>query len=291
MDRLSVTDEIITRQYFDETGSINNNQVLLPNYLVPELFESLHGKDHKHPGISKMLIEICQKNYYPGIAEIVKKRVQGCEICIKDKRVPNFSITPELLNVPEWDLGPEDAMQIDLLPNLPPSGGYENIITAMDVFSRYLFAYPITDASATNTAKVIIDIMTKHTYLPTILITDKSTAFTSNLVAEIARILEIQVKCATTKHPQTIGKLERTHASLKTNLKMATGDYRRQWHKYLPLAVLNYNTFYHANLGCEPSRIFHGRIPYNILDHQLGLKLNPKVLPTTDFADEFQRRT
>ena len=291
MDRLSVTDEIITRQYFDETGAVKYNQVLLPKHLVQELLESLHGKANKHPGISKMLIEIRQKYYYPGIAKIVKKWVQGCEICIKDKRIPNSSITPELLNLPEWDLGPEDAMQIDLLPNLPPSGGYENIITAMDVFSRYLFAYPVTDATATNTAKVIIDIMTKHTYLPTTLITDKGTAFTSKLVAEIAQILGIQIKCATTKHPQTIGKLERTHASLKTNLKMASGDYRRQWHKYLPLAVLNYNTTYHATLGCEPSRIFHGRIPYNILDHKLGLNPNPKVLPTTDFADEFQRRT
>ena len=238
-----------------------------------------------------MLIEIRQKYHYPGIAKIVKKWVQGCETCIKDKRIPNSTITPELLNLPEWDLGPEDAMQIDLLPNLPPSGGYENIITAMDVFSRCLFAYPVTDASATNTAKVIIDIMTKHTYLPTTLITDKGTAFTSKLVAEVAQILGIQIKCATTKHPQTIGKVERTHASLKTNFKMASGDYRRQWHKYLPLAVLNYNTTYHATLGSEPSRIFHGRIPYNILDLKLGLNPNPKVLPTTDFADEFQRRT
>ena len=161
----------------------------------------------------------------------------------------------------------------------------------MDVFSRCLFAYPVTDASATNTAKVIIDIMTKHTYLPTTLITDKGTAFTSRLVAEVAQILGIRIKCATTKDPHTIGKLERTHASLKTNLKMASGDYRRQSHKYLPLAVLNYNTAYHATLGCEPSRIFHGRIPYNILDHKLGINPNPKVLPTTDFADEFQRRT
>ena len=217
--------------------------------------------------------------------------VARLETCIKDKRIPNPTITPELLNLPEWDLGPEDAMQIDLLPNLPPSGGYENIITAMDAFSRYLFAYPVTDASATNTAKVIIDIKTKHTYLPTTLITDKGTAFTSRLVAEVAQILGIHMKCATTKHPQTIDKLERTHASLKTNLKMASGDYRRQWHKYLPLAVLNYNTTYHATLGCEPSRIFHGRIPYNILDHKLGLNPNPKVLPTTDFADEFHRRT
>ena len=28
-------------------------------------------------------------------------------------------------------------MQIDLVPGLPPSGGYENIVTAMDVFSRF----------------------------------------------------------------------------------------------------------------------------------------------------------
>ena len=291
MDRLSVTDEIITRQYFDDTGSVKYNQVLLPKHLVAELLESLHGKATKHPGISKMLIEIRQKDYYPGIAKIVKKWVQGCEICIKDKRIPNSSITPELLNLPEWDLGAEDAMQIDLLPNLPPSAGYENIIAAMDVFSRYLFAYPVTDASAINTAKAIIDMMTKHIYLLTTLITDKGTAFTSKLVAEIAQILGIQLKCATTKLPRTIGKLERTHASLKTNLKMASGDYRRQWHKYLPLAVLNYNTTYHATLGCEPTRIFHGRIPYNILDHKLGHNPNPKVLPTTDFADEFQRRT
>ena len=99
------------------------------------------------------------------------------------------------------------------------------------------------------------------------------------------------MKCATTKHPQTIGKLERTHASLKTNLKMASGEYRRQWHKYLPLAVLNYNTSYHTSIGCEPTRVFHGRIPFNILDHKLGLNPNEKILPTTDFAEELQRKT
>ena len=59
-------------------------------------------------------------------------------------------------------------MQIDLLPELPPSGGYENIITAIDVFSKYAFAYPVSNPTAVNTAKVIIDIMTRHAYLPTL---------------------------------------------------------------------------------------------------------------------------
>ena len=182
-------------------------------------------------------------------------------------------------------------MQIDLLPNLPPSGGYENVLTAIDVLSRYLFAYPLTDASAINVAKALIDIMTKHAYLPTTLINDKGTAFTSTIIAEITQILGITLKCATTKHPQTIGKLERTHASLKTNLKMACGEDRRQWHKYLPLAVLNHNTSYHASIGCEPTRVFHGRIPFNILDHKLGNNPNEQINPTTEFAEGIQNRT
>ena len=264
---------------------------MLPQHLLRELLYSLHGTAHKHPGISKMLQEIRQRYYYPSMAKDVKKWVEGCEQCARDKRVPNATITPELLNLPEWDLGPEDAMQIDLLPNLPPSGGYENVLTAIDVFSRHLFAYPLADASAINVAKAPIDIMTKHAYLPTTLITDKGTAFTSTIIAEVTQILGITLKCATTKHPQTTGKLERTHASLKTNLKMACGEYRRQWHKYLPLAVLNHNTSYHASIGCEPTRVFHGRIPYNILDHKLGNNPNEKISPTTEFAEEIQNRT
>ena len=133
--------------------------------------------------------------------------------------------------------------------------------------------------------------MTKHSYLPTTLITDKGTAFTSTIIAEVTQILGITLKCATTKHPQTIGKLERTNASLKTNLKMACGEYRRQWHKYLPLAVLNHNTSYHASIGCEPTRVFYGRNPFNILDHKLGNNPNEQINPTTEFAEEIQNRT
>ena len=227
-DRLVQKDEILKRHYYDETGHVNFHQLLLPKHLLKELLQAIHGTAHRHSGISKMLQEIRQKYYYPRIAKHVKKWVEGFEICAKDK---NNTITPELPNLPEWDLGPENAMQIDLLPNLTASGGYQTVMTAIDVFSRYLFASTLLiEATATNVAKVIIDIMTKHSYLPTTVITDKGSTFTSTIIAEITKILGITLRCATTEPPQTIGKLERTHASLKTNLKMASGEYRRQWH-------------------------------------------------------------
>ena len=121
-----------------------------------------------------MLQEIRQKYYFPGIAKHVKNWV---ETCARDKRVQIKTITPELLNLPEWDLGPEDAMQIDLLPNLPTSGGYKTVMTAIDVFSRYLFAYPLIESTAAHVPKVTIKILTKHSYLPTIFITDKRIYF------------------------------------------------------------------------------------------------------------------
>ena len=100
-----------------------------------------------------------------------------------------------------------------------------------------------------------------------------------------------RLKCPNNaQHAQTIEILERTHASVKTQLEAATGDFRHNWHKFLPLAVLNHNTTYHASLSCEPSRVFHGRIPHNILDYKLGYNPNPKYLPQTDVAEEVQRR-
>ena len=44
LDRMSIQDEIITRQYYDETGNVKYNQVLLPKHLVTELLEPSTGK-------------------------------------------------------------------------------------------------------------------------------------------------------------------------------------------------------------------------------------------------------
>ena len=63
-------------------------------------------------------------------------------------------------------------MQIDLKPELPPSGGYETIITAIAVFSKNAFAYIVSDPTAVNTAKVVLNIMTRDAYLATLIITD-----------------------------------------------------------------------------------------------------------------------
>ena len=96
--------------------------------------------------------------------------------------------------------------------------------------------------------------MTKHAYLPTVLISDKCTAFKSNVIKEVAGVLGITLKHATTKHTRPIGLLDRSHASIQQALKIETGERRSLWQKYVNIAVLNYNTSYHTSTGCEPSQ-------------------------------------
>ena len=68
--------------------------------------------------------------------------------------------------------------------------------------------------------------MTMHAYLLTTLISDKGTAFKSHIIKEVAGVLGITLKHATTKHAQTIGLRERSHASIKQALKVETGERR-----------------------------------------------------------------
>ena len=122
--------------------------------------------------------------------------------------------------------------------------------------------------------------MTKHAYLPKTLISYKDTASMSRVSKVVASVLGITLKHATTMHAETIGLLEQSHASIKQALKMETGERRSLWHKYVSIAVLKYNTSYHTSIGCEPSRVFHGRIPYHMIDLKMGIR--PKNIPSSD---------
>ena len=79
--------------------------------------------------------------------------------------------------------------------------------------------------------------MARHAYLPTVKITDTGSKFVSNVRHEKADVLGNTIRHATTKEIPTNKDLKRTYATKKTSLEMSSGEFRKQWHKYLPLAI------------------------------------------------------
>ena len=75
------------------------------------------------------------------MAQLIRESVMSCEQCIRESLIDRGLTCPPLQNPNEHITAPEVAMPIDLVSELPPSGGYENLVTVMDVFSRYFLAY------------------------------------------------------------------------------------------------------------------------------------------------------
>ena len=113
--------------------------------------------------------------------------------------------------------------------------------------------------------------MSRHACLPTSKKTEKGCISVSNVIDDIVEALGITLRPATMKFAQTIRVFEEPHSRVQTILKMSTGEFGYQWHKFLPVAILNHNTTYLMDIGCElkPSRILHGWVPHNILHHKL----------------------
>ena len=100
-----------------------------------------------------MIRECRTKYYYPGLPRIIRAWVTSCRDCIANKRIDTRQIRPKMFSNTEFTMGPEDSLEDDILPNLSSSNGYQLIITMMDVFSRYLFAYPTQDMTAKTVAR------------------------------------------------------------------------------------------------------------------------------------------
>ena len=114
-----------------------------------------------------------------------------CQQCIKESRIDSSVAHPPLQNPNEHIISPENAMQIAFMPEIPSSSGYEFIVTAMDVFSRYCFTSPTSNQDATTVAKDTFNIMTKHAYIPTTLILDKGSPFVSHVIKEVLASLAL----------------------------------------------------------------------------------------------------
>ena len=113
-------------------------------------------------------------------------------------------------------------IQIDLVEQIGPI--YKFVLSGIDVFTKYLFAVPLTNGRAATVARELVKIFFHHSYLPSTLLSDLGTNFTSKLMAELPKLPEVRLEHATLKNPQTIGVVERSHAALKGILKLNSNE-------------------------------------------------------------------
>ena len=146
--------------------------------------------------------------------------INNCLTCAQAKSPQHKYLTPPLNPVSSNTSLPAHMLQIDIAGKLPHSGGFSYILTGMDVFTKYMFAQPLTSISAESVAKYRVQWFMRHSYIPLLIITDQGSQLVSKLLHELANVLEMKLEHATVKHAQKIGVVERSHGPRRRYLRI-----------------------------------------------------------------------
>ena len=84
-------------------------------------------------------------------------------------------------------------MQIDIIGPFDSNQYNKFALAAIDVFSKYIFAIPLSKADAPTVAKLLVSIFFRHSYIPYMIIADLGSVFTSDLMHELVSLLEIKL--------------------------------------------------------------------------------------------------
>ena len=162
------------------------------------------------------------------------------------------------------------------------------MLTAIDVFTKYLFAVPLTNVRADTIAQELTSIFLRHGYLTKTMLSDLGTSYVPELLHELTKLLEIHLEHASLKHPKTVGVVERPHSALKRILKMNFNEQWNDWLKYVQLATFIHNTSYHSAIGCSPTVHFHGPEPIKQLELRFNNTLIERFSPNSEYVIALQ---
>jgi transposase InsO family protein len=109
---------------------------------------------------------------------------------------------------------------LDQVGPLPKSsrGGHTYLLVAIDKFSKWIEAVPVTNQEATTAVK-FFESMNCQYGVPNSIITDNGTNFTSGKFQEFAKELGIKIKYASVAHPQSNGQVEKANGIVCAGLK------------------------------------------------------------------------
>ena len=186
----------------------------------------------------------------------VARHVKNCRRCAERKSPKKRRTIPlHPIEVNE----PLEIVGVDFVGPLPlTEDGNQYIMTFQGYFTRWPAAYALNQA----TEKEVIDCLRMFSWdfgYPKTILSDRGSAFLSQLVRRACKQLKINHNKTSAYHPQAIGLCERFHSTLKTSLSLILNNGKDNWDLFLQDVVEAYRTTPHSVTKETPAFLMFGR--------------------------------
>lgn len=211
-----------------------------------------------HPGVRTTRKQINTKYFWPSMNNEVAVWTRACIGCQRAK-VHRHVITPLSAFPPSQRF---EHIHIDIVGPLRLSNEYRYCVTIIDRCTKWPEAIPVQDITAEVVAKALYDNWIARFGCPLRISTDQGRQFESQLFNVLIKKLGISRIRTTAFHPQSNGKIERWHRTMKAAL-MARGT-TTTWVDELPTVLLGLRTALRDDNNLSPALMTYGctlRIP------------------------------
>lgn len=205
-------------------------------FIPPNLRENLIRHCHElcgHANYKTTMKFILARYFWPKAKDLIKSICKTCLPCQKCKLSPHIKNKPKIFHLPSNRF---ETLHIDIVGPLPPTNESSDryLLTMIDRATNWVEACPMKSTSAEETADKLIFNWISRFGTPLHLISDRGANFESELFKRLQEVTSFHRLRSSSYHPQTNGKIERVHSTLKNMLKCAGKD----WYKALPHALL-----------------------------------------------------
>ena len=146
--------------------------------------------------------------------------------------------------------------------------GWYYLISVLDDYSRMILAWELKSDMTSASISEVVERAVEFTGMKNVpvedrtrLVSDNGSSYLSHAFEDYLRMLQIQhIRCAP-HHPQTNGKIERFHETLKARLNLLVYTSREQLRAALAEFIEFYNQRrYHEGIGnVTPTDVYYGR--------------------------------
>src|ERR1700748_3197183 len=232
--------------------------------MAPILLKIYHnGLTAGHPGVVKTFRDLQRNYWWPDMRKYVQEYVKGCAICQSHKILTHRN-NPDLDPItPKENAKPFETISIDLIVKLPESERCDAILTITD--HDCTKAVVLIPCRETMNMEELAGEYKRYAFpyigIPSKIISDRDTRFTSKFTQEMCQQLDIKQNISTAYHPQTNGQSEKTNQHIETTLRIFCNYRQNDWAGHLPIVQYMLNTQVSETTKFAPFELWMGHVP------------------------------
>ena len=195
------------------------------------LWESYNQPMTRHPGVARTYENFQHSYYWPKMVNLLRQYIRNCCTCSRAKHARDRQ--GELLPLPVLSQ-PWKNLAIDFITKLPVSTDAcyscsHHIWVITNCLTKERHFVPCQDMTASYLARMFTQFVIQTHGLPSSIVSNRGTQFTSEFWRALCQQLGITVKLSTAHYPETDGQTERANQELERYLRSHVNYLQGDW--------------------------------------------------------------